>query len=170
MPCSKQKNRLQLAKTMADLRSVPSALVVVDLAFRCLYIPWIVFIFDWSLISRMLWMNVWSKPRACPNEMRKSYAYSELWSRTSLVSLQKFVVSPLNRVTMLMEWRVKKMIHQSNLDSLLDSLSPSFFEDPGPPSETAVASSHSWVSFPWVPMCFLKQGILSIWRDSGLPH
>ncbi len=30
-----------------------------------------------------------------------------------------------------------------NLDSLLESMSPSFFIDPGPPSQTVVASSHS---------------------------
>ncbi len=38
------------------------------------------------------------------------------------------------------------------------------------PPRTAEASSHSWVSYSWVPMCFPKHHTLSIWWGSGLPH
>jgi hypothetical protein len=55
----------------------------------------------------------------------------------------------------------------SNLDSLLESMSSSFFIDPGPLSQTVVASSHSWVGSLWAPMCFLRYCILFTWRDSG---
>jgi len=48
----------------------------------------------------------------------------------------------------------------SDLNSLLSVMTPSFFEDPGPPSQTVEASSHSWVSYSSVPMCFLKCCIL----------
>jgi len=37
------------------------------------------------------------------------------------------------------------------------------------PPWTAEASSHSWVSYSWVLMCFPKHHTLSIWRGSELP-
>jgi len=55
----------------------------------------------------------------------------------------------------------------SNLDSLLKSMSSSFFIDPEPLSQTVVVFSHSWVGFLWAPTCFLRYCILFTWRDSG---
>ncbi len=55
----------------------------------------------------------------------------------------------------------------SNLDSLLKSMSFSFFIDLEPPSQTVVVFSHSWVGSLWALMCFLRYCILFIWQDSG---
>jgi len=54
-----------------------------------------------------------------------------------------------------------------NLDSLLKSMSSSFFIDFEPLSQTVVAFSHSWVGFLWALTCFLRYCILFTWRDSG---
>ncbi len=48
----------------------------------------------------------------------------------------------------------------SDLNSLLSVMTSSFFEDSGPSSQTVEVSSHSWVSYSSVPMCFLKCHIL----------
>ncbi len=58
----------------------------------------------------------------------------------------------------------------SNLDSLLKSMSSSFFIDPEPLSQTVVVFSHSWVGSLWVFTCFLRYCILFIWQDSELSH
>ncbi len=55
-----------------------------------------------------------------------------------------------------------------NLDSLLESMSFSFFIDSEPLSQTVVVFLHSWVGSLWVFMCFLRYCILFIWQDSGL--
>ncbi len=64
----------------------------------------------------------------------------------------------------------KNLSEVPNLDSLLDSLSPSLFMDPEPPSQIAEASLRNWVSYLEVSTCFLRYHILSIWWGSGLPH
>ncbi len=57
-----------------------------------------------------------------------------------------------------------------NLDSLLKSMSSSFFIDFEPPSQTVVVFLHSWVGSLWALMCFLRYCILFIWWDSGFSH
>ncbi len=52
--------------------------------------------------------------------------------------------------------------NSSNLDSLLKSMSFSFFIDPEPLSQTVVVFSHSWVGSLWAPTCFLRYCILFI--------
>jgi len=54
-----------------------------------------------------------------------------------------------------------------NLDSLLKSMSSSFFIDSEPFSQTVVVFLHSWVGSLWALMCFLRYCILFIWQDSG---
>jgi len=54
-----------------------------------------------------------------------------------------------------------------NLDSLLESMSSSFFIDPEPFSQTVVVFLHSWVGFLWALTCFLRYCILFTWWDSG---
>ncbi len=54
-----------------------------------------------------------------------------------------------------------------NLDSLLKSMSSSFFIDLRPLSQTVVVFLHSWVGSLWVLMCFLRYCILFTWQDSG---
>ncbi len=55
----------------------------------------------------------------------------------------------------------------SNLDSLLKSMSSSFFIDSEPPSQTVVVFLHSWAGSLWAFMCFLRYCILFTWQDSG---
>ncbi len=57
-----------------------------------------------------------------------------------------------------------------NLDSLLKSMSSSFFIDSEPSSQTVVVFSHSWVGSLWALTCFLRYCILFIWQDSGFSH
>ncbi len=58
----------------------------------------------------------------------------------------------------------------SNLDSLLKSMSSSFFIDSELFSQTVVVFLHSWVGSLWVLTCFLRYCILFIWQDSELSH
>ncbi len=58
----------------------------------------------------------------------------------------------------------------SNLNSLLKSMSFSFFIDPAPLSQTVVVFLHSWVGSLWALMCFLRYCILFTWWDSGFFH
>jgi len=64
----------------------------------------------------------------------------------------------------------KNSFSSFNLDSLLRSMSSSFFIDSELFSQTAVVFLHSWVGSLWVLMCFLRYCILFIWQDSGLFH
>jgi len=54
-----------------------------------------------------------------------------------------------------------------NLDSLLKSMSSSFFIDSEPLSQTVVVFLHSWVGSLWALMCSLRYCILFIWWGSG---
>ncbi len=64
----------------------------------------------------------------------------------------------------------KNSFNSSNLDSLLKSMSSSFFIDLRSLSQTVVVFLHSWVGSSWVLMCFLRYCILFTWWGSGFSH
>ncbi len=60
----------------------------------------------------------------------------------------------------------ENFFNPSNLDSLLKSMSFSFFIDSEPFSQTVIVFLHSWVGSLWAFMCFLRYCILFTWQDS----
>ncbi len=96
------------------------------------------------------------------SESQRSWEYF-LWH------LRRAILKVLSEKCTLMSDCDKELLKadSSNLDSLLKSMSSSFFIDLEPLSQTAVMFLHSWIGSLWVLMCFLRYCILFTWQDSG---